>query len=74
MTLTEIYIPEGADEAMEWAATKEFDLRYRRSQLQREGLNETINKATRALHNFGAVFSGDPSVPELREPGRVRSF
>lgn len=43
MNLNEIHVPENADDALEWAARREFGLRYdsyRECQVRENGLRE----------------------------------
>lgn len=64
MTFDQIYIPEGADEAMEWAATQEFEMRYRRMERSRLGFTGALKKATATINRFNVILAGDPSAPE----------
>ena len=68
MTFGQIHIPEGADAALEWAATREFELRFKRAERQRHGVNEVIVRATGTMERFRLILAGDPSVPPPPEP------
>jgi hypothetical protein len=66
----EIQVPEGADEATEWAASAEYDMRYRRSEREREGLVKVFAKAASSMGRLNAVLAGDPDVPSFEREER----
>jgi hypothetical protein len=63
VTFDQIHVPEGADEALEWAATREFEMRCRRAERQRLGIAAVFKKTAEAVKEFNRVFAGDPTVP-----------
>lgn len=63
----DIQISDGADEAAEWAATQEYELRYRRSTVRREGLGAGLRKAAESINRLNAIIAGDPNVPRMRQ-------
>lgn len=63
MTFDQIHVPEGADAALEWAATREYELRLSRMERQRLGMTGGIRKAVESLEKLNAVLAGDPSAP-----------
>lgn len=52
----EEYDPE--DEVMEFAITREFELRERRYALAKEGLNGVVVRVTASIEKFREAFAG----------------
>lgn len=63
----QVQVDEEADEAAQWAATREFELRYRRAELARGGITAGLRKAAQSMQRLNQVLAGDPSVPTMGE-------
>lgn len=53
--------PEGADDALEWAVDREFELREARYDfLKRGGLTGAMERVTAQIQNFNVALAGLP--------------